>query len=162
MNNKMKSKSNKLFVLVFIALFVLIATSSTASAAEYFSTVYAKFSGTAGETLAVGDVVCVKGADGKVYKADADASALRPAVGVVLIGGSSGDTVQVCIRGVLAGQTAASPGSRIFLSATPSGTITTTGPTNAQTIGWVMSDGDASSTNYYINPVMPTSGGAGY
>jgi len=123
-----------------------------------------RFSGTAGEALSTGDVVAIKPSDGKVYKADADSSTLRPAVGVIGKGGAISTTVEVIVSGIITGMTAASPGARIFLDATSPGVIVTTAPTNAQAIGWVMpgAASAATSTTYFINIQMPVSTGAAF
>ncbi len=65
--------------------------------------------------------------------------------------------------GILDGQTARSPGARLFLSET-AGAFTATGPTNAQVVGWVMPGvtDTATSTKYFIKPEPPVSEGGGY
>jgi len=151
---------------IMIAILALIAAFSVpqANAAEYWKQVHVRFSATAGETLAVGDVVCIAAADGYAYKADANDSSLRPAVGIVNKGASAAAKVEIAVMGILAGQTAASPGYRLFLSETAAA-LTTTAPTNAQGLGWVMEGatvGGASSTDYFINIQMPMSTGAAY
>jgi hypothetical protein len=149
-----------------MALIVAIAIAfaiPAAQAGEYWQQKYERFSATAGETLAIGDVVCVKATDGEAYKADANDSALRPAVGVIGKGGASSATVEIVIRGVLGGQAVASPGVRLFLSET-AGAMTPTAPTNEQAVGIVMPEpGEtAESSIYYINVIPPQNNGAGY
>lgn len=157
----MKSYFKKTAIIALLMLFAL-ALAMPAIAAEYFKQKVVRFSATAGETLAAGDIVCIKGSDGEAYKADANDSNLRPAVGVIGKGGAGDTTVEIVAIGVLAGQPAASPGARLFLSETAA-TFTTTGPTNAQTLGWVLPGASAtSSTNYFINVTVPSSGGAAY
>ena len=124
-----------------------------------------RFAATAGETLAIGDVVCIKAADGKAYLADANDSTLRPAVGIIGKGGATGATVEIVNDGVLIGQTQVSPGQRLFLSDT-AGDLTITAPTNAQLLGWVM-PGNTTATigtsgRYYIRIQMPASTGVAY
>lgn len=151
------------FTLAALAFLFMMLCAMPVMAAGSWKQVYTRFPATAGETLATGNVVCISGSDGKAYKADANDSALRPAVGIVGKGGATGATVEIVVSGVLAGQTAVTPGLRVFLSET-AGTLTTTGPTNAQPVGFVMpgSAGATTSTTYFINVVPPSSNGAGY
>ena len=147
---------------VAFLLWVLLVPS--AYAAEYFKQAFGRFSATAGATLATGDVVCIAGSDGYAYKADANDSDKRPAIGVIRKGAASGSKVEIIFVGALSGQTAASPGARLFLSET-AGAMTTTAPTNAQALGWVLpgsTAGASSSTHYFINIDIATSTGAGY
>lgn len=157
-------KRHKIFSAAILALILalLAAAAMPASAAEYWKQKWVRFSATAGETLAIGDVACIK-TDGKAYKADANDSSLRPAVGVIDKGGAANATVEVVSMGILEGQTAASAGGRLFLSET-AGAFTTTGPTNAQVLGWVMPTAGsvATSTTYFINVLPEPSGGAGF
>lgn len=55
---------------------------------------------TAGETLAFGQPVYVK-SDGKVWKADADAAATMPAVGLIVVGGNANATVTILVHGYI-------------------------------------------------------------
>lgn len=148
-----------------LALLILMAVVFAAPLAwaENWQQKYVRFSATAGEALTIGDVVCIVGSDGAAYKADADNSALRPAVGLIDKAGLTGATVEIVAIGVLDGQTAASPGVRLFLSTT-AGAMTTTGPTNAQPIGWVLpgTAGTATSSKYFIQINTPSSAGAAY
>lgn len=151
---------------IFTAVLMLFVVFSAiqADAAERWKQVHVRFAVTAGETLAVGDVACIKASDGYAYKADANDSALRPAVGIIKKGGDSGDKIEIIVIGRLAGQTAASPGYRLYLSET-AGALTTTAPTNSQVLGWVEEGdtaGEASSTNYFIFVRPETSAGAAY
>jgi hypothetical protein len=148
---------------IAVAIMIIVIFSKQAQAAEAWKQKIIKFSATAGETLATGDIVCIAAADSYTYKADANDGNLRPAVGVIGKGGAAGAKVEIVVAGILAGQTAASPGARLFLSET-AGAFTTTGPTNAQVIGWVLptTDATATSTNYFVWIVGPSSGGAGY
>jgi len=150
-------------VMAVVFLLGAILCVPSAHAAEYFKQVFARFSATAGATLATGDAVCIAASDGYAYKADANDANKRPAVGFIGKGAASGSKVEIIVRGVLAGQTAASPGARLFLSDT-AGAATTTSPTNAQALGWVLpgTAGAATSTTYFIDVTPPTSGGAGY
>jgi len=159
----MRTRIGKIRGLMVATAIVFLLLASSAHAAEYFKQAFGRFSAIAGETLAVGDAVCIAGSDGYAYKADANDSALRPAIGVIRKGASSGSKVEIIFVGTLAGQTAASPGARLFLSET-AGAMTTTGPTNAQALGWVLpgAAAAATSTDYFISVNIATSGGAGY
>lgn len=160
MRGKIKIGATIMAVLIAVVM-ALVFAGTSAQAAEYWKQKQVRFSATAGETLAAGDVVCIKAADGKAYKADANDADLRPAVGVIDKGGLSTATVEIVTIGVLAGQTAASPGKRLFLSET-AGAMTVTAPTNAQALGWVLPGTAGTSTTYFISVNTPTSGGAGY
>jgi hypothetical protein len=150
-------KKLRYLVVVFFALLIVAAmTAPQVHAASYWKQKTLRFAATAGETLAIGDVVCIKGSDGKAYKADADDSSLRPAVGIISKGGATLASVEITAIGILAGQTAVTPGYRIFLSNTP-GVMTTTAPTNAQVLGWAQT-----STTFIINIQPPSNTGGGY
>ncbi len=153
----MKRFLRGLMVVALAMLLIVAVMPQTANAAEYWKAKYERFSAVAGTTLATGDAVYLKGSDGKAYKADADDSAARPAVGIIGKGGATNATVEIIGRGVLAGQTAASPGARLFLSTT-AGALTATAPTtNLQGLGFVLPGTAASSTTYHISVVMPAS-----
>lgn len=149
---------------LLLTVFVVVLFWAPVEGAEYFKQVYGRFSAVAGETLAVGDVVCIKATDSQAYKADADDSDLRPAVGIVHKGGDTDETVEIVFMGVLAGQTAASPGYRVFLANTAGAIAWEAAPTNAQALGWVLpgTTDDDESTDYMININMEPSGGAAY
>lgn len=72
----------------------------------------------AGETISIGEIVCVKDADGEAYKADADDSALRPPVGIAGTAGTDGNAMEIVTRGVLSGWTGLSEGGYVYLSTT--------------------------------------------
>lgn len=148
---------------VLVMILALVAMTASAEAASWKQK-YQRFSAICGEALSVGEVATIKPADGKAYLADADDSALRPAVGIVGKACSASGTAEIIVEGVITGMTAASPGSRLFLSATPSGALTTTQPNNAQTMGWVLpgATGAGTSTTYFIKVVTPASPPAGY
>ena len=153
-----------IFAVLFAVALILAMAAPSVFAGEYWQQRYIRFSATAGETLSVGDVACIK-SDGYAYKADANDSALRPAVGVIGKGGATGVTVEIVVEGIIAGQTQLTPGLRLYLSET-AGAMTDTAPTNSQSIGWVL-PGDTSATlatsgRYYIKTQVPVSAGPGY
>ena len=127
------------------ALLLLSAWALPADAAYYWTQKYARFSAVAGETLATGDVVMIKGADGLAYEADASDAALRPAVGVIGKGGASGATVEVVIFGVLEGFSALTESGPGYLSETAAA-ITQSAPAYSQQVGIAIS-----ATAYLIN-----------
>jgi hypothetical protein len=131
--------------IVWLALLLLGAWAMPADAAYYWTQKYARFSAVAGETLATGDVVTIKDADGLAYEADANDAALRPAVGVIGKGGASGDTVEVVIFGVLEGFSALTESGPGYLSET-AGAITQSAPAYSQQVGVAIS-----ATAYLIN-----------
>jgi len=149
---------------VLVLAFVFMAIQPV-EATEVWRQKFARFSATAGESLSIGDVVYIKSSDGEAYKADADDSSKRPAVGIIGKGGSADDTVEIVTHGILAGQSKTTPGLRLFLSTTAGAIIITgTAPTNEQCLGFVMPNPDDvdSSPIYYINVQMPQNDGAGY
>lgn len=158
----MRKNIGQRFVLSMLAILLAVMLAVPAFAADWKQT-YERFAAMAGETLVTGDVVCIAAADGKAYKADADNSSRRPAVGIVGKGGATSATIEVVTRGIVTGQTPASPGARVFLSTTAGGK-TVTAPNNAQVLGWVIpaASGGASSTVYYINVQLPNTPSAGY
>jgi len=161
--NRYRSKFLPVVLLLMGIAILGMVSAPSADAASYWQAKNTRFAATAGETLTVGDVVCIAGSDGKAYKADANDASLRPAVGVIGKGGVSGTTVEVVQKGILAGQTGASPGARLFLSET-AGAITATAPTNAQPLGFVLpgTAGSSSSITYFIDVTIEASAGAGY
>lgn len=152
-----------LMAITLAMLLVICLAAPQAFAAEVWQQKFERWSAVAGETLAIGDVVCIKAADSQAYKADANDSSLRPAVGVIGKGGLVNTTVEIISSGILAGQTAMSPGYRLFLSET-AGAFTQTGPTNAQCLGWVLpgATDTATSTIYFIRVMPGPSAGAAY
>lgn len=130
-------------VLIMISMLTIIAFGSS-----YWQVKNDRFSGTAGETLTNGQVVCIKASDNKIYKADADDATLRPAVGFIGKGGAANSTVEVVTDGVLAGAPNATPGERIYLSTT-AGNVTTSGGANVQVLGYGLPGTTANVTTTY-------------
>lgn len=137
-------KRNLVMLWALVALIVALAAAPV-HAGAYWKQIYARVNAQAGETLATGDVVTIKNADGLAYKADASDAALRPAVGVIGMGGTAGDTVEVVIFGVLGGQTALAESGAGFVSETP-GAITQSSPAYSQQVGMAIS-----ATEYLVN-----------
>ena len=156
---------NRLIKGALMALFlavILVLTAPAAQAAEYWKAKYERFSATAGAALSVGDVVYIKGSDGEAYKADSDGSSTYPAVGIIGKGGASEATVEIITRGILAGQTAASPGVKVYLSTTAAALTTTCPASGEQPMGFVLPGTAASSTDYFISVRIPQSAGASW
>ena len=138
-------KQLKIFSMIFAVMIFAVLFAMPAQAAVYWSQKFARFSATAGETLATGDVVTIKDADGYAYLADANDAALRPAAGVVGKGGASGASVEIVVSGVLEGNTSLTESGPGYLSET-AGDITQSAPAYSQQVGYAIS-----STAYLIN-----------
>lgn len=138
-------KAYKISAVMLLACVLAVVVALPVQAGSYWKQKDLRFSAVAGETLATGNVVTIKDADGKAYKADADDAALRPAVGVVGKGGATGATVEIVVIGILGGQTALTESAGGFLSET-AGAITQTSPAYSQQIGVAIS-----ATEYLIN-----------
>ena len=138
-------KQLKTLNILLLAVLMAVLLSAPAQAASYWTQKFLRVSATAGETLAVGNVVTIKDADGYAYKADANDAALRPAVGVIGKGGASGAKVEIVVSGILAGQSALTESSPGYLSET-AGAITQSAPAYAQQVGYAVS-----ATEYVIN-----------
>lgn len=138
---KRKNRVLSLYALMTV-LFVVASAGllpvSDAAAAVYLKNSYARFSATAGETLAVGNIVCLKDSDGKAYKADANDATLRPAVGVVTKGGATNSVVSITTIGIMGGYTSLSEGAEVYLSETAGG-YTQVAPTYSQMSGFAIS-----------------------
>ncbi|MDA8137920.1 MAG: hypothetical protein M0036_04630 [Desulfobacteraceae bacterium] len=137
-------RTKRLSIILILMVFLL----SLATGAWAYSTKYKLmgFSGTAGEVLVTGDVVCIADADGLIYKADANDATRRPAVGIVgLQARAIGDKVEVITHGILRGWTSLSEGASGYLSET-AGAVTQSTPTYSQKIGLAIS-----TTEYLIN-----------
>jgi hypothetical protein len=132
--------------ILLLALLCVSAVVPADADAYYAKQVYARFSCTAGETLTAGNVVSIKDADGYCYKADADDATLRPAVGVVGMGGASGASVEVIVQGIISGWTSLSEGAPGYLSAATAGAVTQSAPAYSQQIGYAIS-----ATDYFVN-----------
>jgi hypothetical protein len=139
-------------VMLLLAVFLVLAWTLPASAAYSVKQQWVRFTATAGEDLATGEVVCLKDADGKAYQADANDAALRPAIGVVRLAADSGDQVEIIVVGVLRGWSSLKEGAPAYLSET-AGAITQTAPTSyQQEVGWAIS-----TTEYFIGTKAPLS-----
>jgi len=130
-----------LWLIVFMAVF---SVAPNVYAAYSVKQVFVRVSGTAGETVTTGQLVCIKDADGEWYKADANDSDLRPAVGIVgSKTGGDGETIEVIISGIVKGWSSLSEGQPGYLSET-AGAITQSAPT------WIQQAGIALDTETYF------------
>ena len=132
----------RIFSVMALAMLVL-ATSALAAYQE--RVIWTRTSGTAGETLTPGHVVCVKSADGLVYKASATDSTLRPAIGVITRGGAINTKVEIMISGIMTGWSTQTKGAPGFLSGT-AGAVTQTSPGYSQQVGIALN-----ATDYVIS-----------
>jgi hypothetical protein len=141
-----RTRFDRLFVVMILAVIIGVFVTTSAFAAVFLKNSWARFSGTAGESLAIGDIVAIKDSDGKIYKADADDVTLRPAVGIVSKAASLNGVVGITTIGIFGGYTALAEGAPTFLSAT-AGAATQTAPSN-----WFQQIGKAlTTTTYYFD-----------
>jgi hypothetical protein len=73
---------------------------------------------TAGEAISAGDLVCIKDADGEVYKAQAGDVDLMPAMGIAETDCDEDDAIEVKVRGRVTGESGLNEGRPVFLSTT--------------------------------------------
>jgi len=103
---------------------------------------------TAGEDLTAGQMVAVKDADGKVYKADADDADVRPCIGAAETTVSSGDAVSIVFSGWRNDGSSLKEGDLIYLSTT-AGSTTQTGGSGKQVVGVAFS-----TTEWFFHPQL--------
>lgn len=149
--------------LLLLAILAVNLLAPAPAAAESWKFKWGHIAGVAGEALSTGDAVCI-GSDGKTWKADADNSTARPAIGVIGKGGAAGSAVEIVTSGVLTGIGTgnrtlddARNGTRLYLQTT-AGVFNSTSPTvGNQTMGVTLPGGN----DALIAPVLPVQG-AGY
>jgi len=131
-----------LAAMVMLLMFVFMAPVASAYSVRH---VFARVSGTAGETVTTGQLVALLDADGEWYKADGNEATLRPAVGIVgSKTGGNGDTIEIILQGILTGWTSLAEGDPAFMSET-AGAVTQSAPSYAQQVGIALS-----TTDYYF------------
>jgi len=140
----MRSKIGQKFIGIMALFVALMLVPASASAYRVVQTVL-RFSAVAAETLATGNVVMLKDADGLAYKADANDAALRPAIGIIGKGGATGATVEIIVIGRLSGWSALSEGAPGYLSETAAA-ITQSAPAYSQQLGQAIT-----ATDYLVN-----------
>ena len=147
-------------IVAFMMAFAL-AQAAPAQATEYWKGKFVRFYATAGESLAIGDVVCMASYDSRAYKADADDAAKRFAVGVVGTAAATGASVEIVVSGIITGQTAASVGSKVYLSITAGAMTTTPDSSWGQVLGSVVegtsTEVAAKESSTYFISVLPIS-----
>lgn len=128
-----------------LAMFVVTVVAAMmmpfqADAAYHVDQAWVRIKATAGEALSTGQIVCIKDSDGYAYKADANDSNLRPAIGVVgsKTASASGATVEIIIEGVLGGWSSLSEGANGYMSET-AGAVTQSAPSYEQKVGVAIS-----------------------
>lgn len=137
-------------LMMIVAVFAMFITDASAYDVKQ---AYARISVTAGETLSTGNVVAIKAADGKAYKADADDSTLRPAIGIAGKGSASGSKIEIVTSGIVTGWTSLTKGSPGYLSGT-AGAVTQTSPAYSQQIATAISSTDYA---FYFAPAHVSS-----
>lgn len=135
MKSKGRFRNSIMALLLAVALLVL---PQAAFSAAFLQQVSARFGCVAGAALTEGDVLMMK-SDGKCYKADADDSTLRPAIGVAGFTAASAANVSVVTRGQVGGLTSLTKGGDIYLSTTAGGTTQTQPTAYSQSIGKAIS-----------------------
>jgi len=156
----MRKNIGQKFTLGSIVLLICLMFLVTESFAAYsVKQVWARFSATAGETLATGNVVMIKDADGYAYKADANDAALRPACGIVGKGAASGAKVEIIAFGILSGWSTLSEGQPGYLSETAAA-ITQSAPAYSQQVGYAISTTDylVAFQNYFDSSALTVLG----
>lgn len=137
----MRKDFRQKFLVAFMLLFGLLFMATESFAAYSVKQIFARFAATAGETLTTGQVVMLKSADGYVYKADANDSTLRPAIGVIGKGGASGATVEIITNGRLSGWSSLTKGAAGYLSETAAA-VTQSAPAFKQQVAQAVSATD--------------------
>ena len=142
----MRKWMNGLLALALIALMAIPAGASN------LQRVVDRFGCTAGEGITIGQAVMMKSADGYCYKADADDSTLRPAIGIAGFSVSSGASFSVVTAGQVGGETGLTKGGAIYLSATAGGNTQTQPSAYSQVLGRAIS---ATQWTIAIAPPQP-------
>jgi hypothetical protein len=132
--------SNRALILALLVLGFLALAVMPAQAIALKNS-FIRTSGVAGEDLSVGDIVCIKAADGYVYKANRQDPALRPAIGVVSLAATDGNGVAITTSGILSGYTGLTKGAPVYLDT--DGNVTQTLPAI-----WSQQVGFATSATY--------------
>lgn len=137
----------KLHVAIFAALaLALVVAVPRAQAAYTVKKVFTRMALTAGETVTAGELVCIKDSDGEAYKADADDTNLRPAIGIVgSLAGGDGDMIEVVTSGIMTGWSGLAEGDAAYLSET-AGDATQSPPEWRQNVGVAVN-----TTDYYFS-----------
>jgi len=116
----------------------LIALLAVPAGAANLQRVVDRFGCTTGEAVTIGQALMMK-SDGLCYKADADDSTLRPAIGIAGYSAGSGASVSVVTGGQVGGETGLTKGGAIYLSATAGGNTQTQPSAFSQVLGRAIS-----------------------
>jgi len=142
MKRMMKMSMAAAMVLALVLAFVL----PDLHAAYHVTKVFSRLTVNAGETVTTGEVVAIKDSDGEAYKADANVTYLRPAVGIVgSLTGGDGEAVEIITGGILSGWSGLAEGDAAYLSET-AGDVTQNPPEWVQNVGVAVN-----TTDYYFN-----------
>jgi len=131
-------------VLMILAIMLVVGIVN-ADAAYYPKEIFTRFSATCGETITKGQMVALKNADGLAYKADANDSSYRPALGMAGTSCVITGSVEVVMSGIFGGGSALGEGVPLFLSET-AGAITAGAPAYSQQVAFGIS-----TTELYLN-----------
>jgi|SRR5581483_7460736 len=131
-------KSQKIRLIGLIGLIGLIFAPQLYAAA-FTEQVVSRFTCVAGEAITEAQVIAIKASDGKCYKAKADDSTLRPAIGVAEAGAASAANVAVVTRGIVGGLTSLTKGAYVYVDTTAGGTTQTQPTSYSQPIGTAIS-----------------------
>jgi hypothetical protein len=146
MEDMMNKILKRLMGFMALAVFALALMAPQAFGAYHVKEAFVRITVNAGETLATGDVVMIKDADGEAYQADANDGTLRPAVGIVgSLTGGDGEPVEIIIVGIMSGWSSLSEGTNGYLSET-AGEIDQSAPSYEQKVGFAIS-----TTDYLVN-----------
>jgi len=142
----MKQVFKKGIVAMFAVAIILAFMLPQAHAAYSVKKVFSRISVNAGETVVTGQVVAIKDADGEAYKADANVTYLRPAVGIVgSKTGGDGVAIEIITSGILTGWSGLKEGRAGYLSET-AGAVTQSPPEWTHKVGVAIN-----STDYYFD-----------
>lgn len=142
----MKTFSRHILLALILCMALSLFALPSAEATYYVKQVFERTSATCGQALSTGDAVALYSTDGYAYKADADNSSARPALGVAGKSCASGGKVEIITSGILSGWSSLTIGAAGYLSET-AGAITQATPSYSQQLGIAIT-----ATDYYISP----------
>lgn len=123
-----------LALLVCISVSFTLAANGTFTTNKHWKQKWERIGGTAGESIGIGEAVAFHPQSGKVYKADANSSTRRPAVGLSGTSAVANQEIEIVRRGILSGMPAGlgtessncvTPiGIPLYLASDPAGGVT--------------------------------------
>jgi hypothetical protein len=119
-------------------LLITLLLGLPAAEAAKIDQVRSRIGCTTGEAITVGQPIVLK-SDGLCYKADADDSTLRPAIGIAGNTAGSAGILEVVTAGQVGGLTALTKGGLVYLSTTAGGTTQTKPSAYVQVVGQAIS-----------------------